>query len=643
MEERRRLARPRLELWVVLAADKVTVLAQLKDLHPLALNVLPDKLEARLVELRDVLRVHLVPVTVTLIDRRDASVQPRGEAFVGAQDAPARSEPHRAAHHRLGDLRHIHDHWMLCVLVKLGRMRVLPAKHCARELDHSDLESQADAKVGHTVLARVLCGKDLALDAAIAKAARNENAVRPSEQLPRGQVLGRVARLHLLLQLARLDPVYHELALARVRRVHQRLGDGEVGVAKRRVLANDRDLDGHRERVDERGERAPLGQDGRRVPLELKLVEKAVEDALLLEEERHAVNVGHVVHADALLLGHVAKVCELLLGLLVKRARRAADEKVRRDAERAERLHRVLRRLGLLLADGADDGHERHVEEGDVLPAHLPLKLPHSLDEGHRFNVAHRAAQLDDAHVGRAALAVLRRVRDALDPLLDRVGDVRHHLHCLSQKVALALTVEHGLVDLARRDVVVARQVEVHEALVVAQIEVGLATVVEHEHFAVLEWRHRARVHVDVWVDLDRGYAVPRRLDEHPDRRGGDALADARDDATRDENVLGRARPRRVRQVPLPWRQLHVAHRATLARDRNLVRRVAEPEHARAAGAPRVRMNDVRGDDGARLANHALELDLKLRVFQVLAHRLEELAQRLIQPKRVHARLLDEG
>ena len=84
-------------------------------------------------------------------------------------------------------------HWMLCVLVKLGRMRVLPAKHCARELDHSDLESQADAKVGHTVLARVLCGKDLALDAAIAKAARNENAVRPSEQLPRGQVPARTA------------------------------------------------------------------------------------------------------------------------------------------------------------------------------------------------------------------------------------------------------------------------------------------------------------------------------------------------------------------------------------------------------------------------------------------------------------------
>lgn len=61
MEERGRLARPRLELGVVLAAHVIPVPRELEDLHALALDVLPHELQARLVELAHVLRVDLVP------------------------------------------------------------------------------------------------------------------------------------------------------------------------------------------------------------------------------------------------------------------------------------------------------------------------------------------------------------------------------------------------------------------------------------------------------------------------------------------------------------------------------------------------------------------------------------------------------
>ena len=37
--------------------------------------------------------------------------------------------------------------------------------------------------------------------------------------------------------------------------------------------------------------------------------------------------------------------------------------------------------LGLLLAYGADDGHQGHVNVAEVLLAHAPLELPHGLDE----------------------------------------------------------------------------------------------------------------------------------------------------------------------------------------------------------------------------------------------------------------------
>ena len=42
----------------------------------------------------------------------------------------------------------------------------------------------------------------------------------------------------------------------------------------------------------------------------------------------------------------------------------------------------------------------------------------------------------------------------------------------------------------------------VGEALVVAEVEIGLGAVVGDEHFAVLEGAHRARVHVEVGVHL---------------------------------------------------------------------------------------------------------------------------------------------
>jgi hypothetical protein len=43
----------------------------------------------------------------------------------------------------------------------------------------------------------------------------------------------------------------------------------------------------------------------------------------------------------------------------------------------------------------------------------------------------------------------------------------------------------------------------------VAEVEIGLGAVVGHEHLAVLERRHRARVHVDVGVELLHRDAQP--------------------------------------------------------------------------------------------------------------------------------------
>ena len=66
---------------------------------------------------------------------------------------------------------------------------------------------------------------------------------------------------------------------------------------------------------------------------------------------------------------------------------------------------------------------------------------------------------------------------------------------------------------------------DVDEALVVPEVEVGLAAVVGDEHLAVLEGVHRARVDVDVRVELLHRDPEAPGLQQPPERGGGEALA----------------------------------------------------------------------------------------------------------------------
>ena len=130
-----------------------------------------------------------------------------------------------------------------------------------------------------------------------------------------------------------------------------------------------------------------------------------------------------------------------------------------------------------------------------VVAAELDAHLADRLEERQRLDVAHRAADLDHADVGIAGAE-----RDAA---LDLVGDVRDHLHGRAEVVAAALLGDHALVDPAGGEVAVAPGGGAHEALVVAEVEVGLGAVVGDEHLAVLERAHGARIDVDVRVELD--------------------------------------------------------------------------------------------------------------------------------------------
>jgi hypothetical protein len=115
----------------------------------------------------------------------------------------------------------------------------------------------------------------------------------------------------------------------------------------------------------------------------------------------------------------------------------------------------------------------------------LVPELANRLDEGQRFDVADGAADLaqDEVEVG---------VEVGGDELLDRIGDVRDDLDGGAEIVAAPLALDDALVDPARGHVVALAGRDAGEALVMAEVEIGLGAVVRHIDFAVLVGRHRA-------------------------------------------------------------------------------------------------------------------------------------------------------
>jgi hypothetical protein len=84
----------------------------------------------------------------------------------------------------------------------------------------------------------------------------------------------------------------------------------------------------------------------------------------------------------------------------------AAQQDVGLDADLAQLLDRVLGRLGLQLAGGRDVGHQRQVDVAGVVAAFLDAHLADGFEEGQRLDVAHRAADFDDRHVGTFGAAL---------------------------------------------------------------------------------------------------------------------------------------------------------------------------------------------------------------------------------------------
>ena len=371
-------------------------------------------------------------------------------------------------------------------------------------------------------VARVAGGRHHPLDPTLPEPARDDDTVEVPNLAAREQV-----RHHL-----GVHPVECHLRRVVEPRVAQCLHNREVRVGKVDVLADDPDAHGSLDRLHPPDQLLPL----REVDRVQRLVDAerpadVVVEALLVEDERDLVDAARVDGRHHRLDRDVAEQRDLALEPVGDGLVAAADDHVGLDAPAPELGDRVLGGLGLLLPRRGEKRHEREVHVAHVVAPDVAAELADGLDERHDLDVTHRPPDLDDDHVEILVL-------EASHALFDLVGHVGNDLHGLAQVVPPAFLGDHRRVDRAGGRVGGALEALVDEALVVPEVEVGLAAVLGDEDLAVLTRVHGARVHVDVRVELAHRDPEPSALEEASEGGRREPLPERARDPAGDEDEL---------------------------------------------------------------------------------------------------------
>ena len=118
--------------------------------------------------------------------------------------------------------------------IELARVGVLKTCDVPRILHDRHLHAEADAEIGHRLLARPPRSPHLALDAPHAETTRHENAIEVRETAL--DLLGRKA--------LGVKPVDVDLVVVEHSRVIERFVHRQIGIGQRHVLAHQRDVHG---------------------------------------------------------------------------------------------------------------------------------------------------------------------------------------------------------------------------------------------------------------------------------------------------------------------------------------------------------------------------------------------------------------
>mmetsp|Transcript_1374 Transcript_1374/g.3056 ORF Transcript_1374/g.3056 Transcript_1374/m.3056 type:complete len:269 (-) Transcript_1374:105-911(-) len=265
------------------------------------------------------------------------------------------------------------------------------------------------------------------------------------------------------------------------------------------------------------------------------LVDHCVE-ALLLQQYRYLVDVLDVVYAEHVVGRDVTEIADFLSGGHLEFFLAPAKDHGGRQTKRSQIFDTVLGGFCLLFVrqnrNQADKG------EKEIFRAHPELELPQGFQKHARFDVPHGSPHLDETNIGFLSAVVGGGLCGFFDPVLDRIGDVGDDLDRLSQIIPPSFFQNHVAVDLSGGNIVVLRQLEIQESLVVPEIQVRFSSVVQDKDLSVLEGRHCSGVDVQVGVDLDGRHAKPAGLQQAAHAADGNPLPKPTHNTSRHDDIL---------------------------------------------------------------------------------------------------------
>mmetsp|Transcript_10271 Transcript_10271/g.21684 ORF Transcript_10271/g.21684 Transcript_10271/m.21684 type:complete len:206 (-) Transcript_10271:291-908(-) len=204
------------------------------------------------------------------------------------------------------------------------------------------------------------------------------------------------------------------------------------------------------------------------------------------------IDIAHIVHTQhAIGSIYVTKACNLALSALLQHLPASTENDRWTQSHRAQITYSMLRRLGLLLLP--HNGDKRDKCEAEVRWANAELELTQRLQKHGGFNVPHGASHLDETNICHLRIFILVRdrgniavdrlrlpmsipviihwnMRHLLDPILNLIRNVRHHLHRLTQVIPPSLLPDNLPVHLPGGNIVIARQRNGKETFVVSQV-----------------------------------------------------------------------------------------------------------------------------------------------------------------------------
>ena len=368
----------------------------------------------------------------------------------------------------------------------------------SRRLHAGHLHPEADAEIGNAALAGEANAGDLSLRAALAKGPRHQDGVQ------RFQSGGNIAVSRLKqLGVYPLDIHLHPIGDAAM---HQRLVQRFIGIRQPDIFADNTDRDfafGVGEAVHDIG---PAIQCRRRAGLYAKGAQHFIVQALGMVLRRHIIDAARIKRGDNGLLRDIAEQGDFCPLAVRQRLLAAAHQHIGLHAKRGQLAHAVLGRLGFQLAGGRNEGNKRYVDRHSLPAAQIIPELANSLDERQRFDIAYRSADFaqDEIHI----------IRFSKRKSLDGIRYVRNHLHGRAQIIAAPLARYDRLINPARRHIVGLPGGDTGKPLIMAKVQIGFGAIVGHIDFAMLIRAHRARIDIQIGIELSNPHGIAARLQQ---------------------------------------------------------------------------------------------------------------------------------